>query len=159
MGDFKGGLIVSNHTGYVDILVHAAVLPIRFASKSSIRSWPLLGWFLRTGRPIWVDRSSPRKSKLVAQQFKDNMDHGLSLLVYPEGTSTDGESGILKFKSTPFAAAIDGDKPVLPTLIRYRKTPGWKTYRLVWGYDFTAAFMAFARLQRNPCYGDDYGAD
>ena len=132
---FKGGLVVSNHTGYVDILVHSAILPLRFASKSSIKRWPFLGWFIATGRPVWVDRLSPRKSKIAAQQFKDSMDNGVLLLVYPEGTSTNGKEGMLKFKSTPFASAVAGDNWILPTIIRYGETPDGKS--IAWYGDMT----------------------
>ena len=123
---FKEGLIISNHTGYVDILVHAAVWPLRFASKASIRKWPFIGWFIGTGRPIWVDRTSRQKSKIAAKQFKDSMENGILLLVYPEGTSTDGKAGMLKFKSTPFQAAVAGDNWILPTIIHYGDTPDGK---------------------------------
>jgi 1-acyl-sn-glycerol-3-phosphate acyltransferase len=135
LSSFKGGLVVSNHTGYVDILVQAAVLPIRFAPKSSIRHWPFIGWFIATGRPIWIDRSSRHKSKEVAKQFKDSMDNGVPILVYPEGTSTSGEKGILKFKSTPFEAAVHGDNWLLPTIIRYKETPDKKP--IAWYDDMT----------------------
>jgi len=132
---FEGGLIISNHTGYIDILVHSAVLPIRFASKSSIKHWPFLGWFIATGRPIWVDRFSPTKSKIAAKQFKDSMANGVLLLVYPEGTSTNGKEGMLKFKSTPFESAATGDNWILPTIIRYGETPDAKP--IAWYGDMT----------------------
>ena len=118
-----GGIVVSNHTGYVDILVHAGVWPIRFAAKSSIKYWPFIGWFIATGRPVWVDRTSPHKAKIAAQEFKDSMANGVLLLVYPEGTSTSGIDGILPLKSTPFAAAVEGDNWIQPTIIRYGDTP------------------------------------
>ncbi|MDD5697801.1 MAG: lysophospholipid acyltransferase family protein [Victivallaceae bacterium] len=135
IGNFKGGLVVSNHTGYVDPLVHAAILPIRFAPKESIRKWPVIGWFFNTGRPIWIDRSSPQKSKLVEQQFRDSMTNGVPLLVYPEGTSTDGKSGLLEFKSTPFAAVAESDNWLLPTILRYGDTPDGKP--IAWYGDVT----------------------
>ena len=50
------GVVVSNHLGYLDILVHASLLPLRFAAKSDIRCWPLLGGYLALFRPIWIDR-------------------------------------------------------------------------------------------------------
>lgn len=120
---FEGGLVISNHTGYIDILVHAAVFPIRFAAKSSIRRWPFLGWFIATGRPIWIDRLSPSKSKIAAKKFTDSMDNGVLLLVYPEGTSTSGRDGMLEFKSTPFASAVAGNNWILPTIVSYEETP------------------------------------
>ncbi|MDD5729411.1 MAG: lysophospholipid acyltransferase family protein, partial [Victivallales bacterium] len=124
--NFKGGPVVSNHTGYVDTLVHAAIWPIRFAPKESILRWPVIGWFIGTGRPIWIDRSSPRKSQEVLREFRESMAHDVPLLVYPEGTSTSGRDGILKFKSTPFEAVAKGNETLLPTLIRYGDTPDGK---------------------------------
>ncbi len=114
------GLIVSNHMGYLDILVHASLFPIRFASKIQVRKWPLLGWYLSVSRSIWVDRSSKQKSKQTLGEFKDTMFHGISLLVYPEGTSSSGEQGMLPFKSTPFESVIGTELPILPIITRYK---------------------------------------
>jgi len=119
---FKGGMIVSNHMGYLDILVHAAIFPIRFTPKADIRKWPLMGWYLGISRPIWVDRGSRHKSAEVYQQILDTMKHGIPLLVYPEGTSTDGEKGIKTFKSTPFEAIAASDYPILPIITHYSST-------------------------------------
>lgn len=118
---FKGGMIVSNHMGYLDILVHASIFPIRFTPKSEIRNWPGLGWYLGISRPIWIDRSSRQKSIDVIKQFQDTMKHGIPLLVYPEGTSTDGESGIRTFKSSPFEAVAESDYPILPIVTCYKR--------------------------------------
>ena len=46
------------------------------------------------------------------------LQHGINMLVYPEGTSSSGD-GILPFKSTPFEAAVTAGAPVLPVLTRY----------------------------------------
>jgi 1-acyl-sn-glycerol-3-phosphate acyltransferase len=51
------------------------------------------------------------------------MDNGVPILVYPEGTSTSGENGMLKFKSTPFEAVVHGDNWLLPNIIRYKESP------------------------------------
>lgn len=121
-GAFKGGLIISNHVGMLDIPIHAAIFPIRFAARGDLRHWPIVGWYLRVSRSIWVDRNSRHKSLQVAEQFKQTMAHGIPLLVYPEGTSSSGDSGILPFKSTPFEAAINGNFPILPVLSFFRET-------------------------------------
>lgn len=119
---FKGGMIVSNHMGYLDILVHATIFPIRFTPKSDIKNWPGLGWYLGISRPIWVDRGSKQNSRGVLKQILDTMEHGIPLIIYPEGTSTDGENGILAFKSTPFEAIAGSDYPILPIITYYRGT-------------------------------------
>ncbi len=115
-GAFPGGLLVSNHQGYLDVLTHAAIFPIRFAPKSDMHKWPLLGPFVAQSHPIWIDRDSRQKSKEAADEMIETLRHKINLLVYPEGTSTDGEHGILPFKSTPFEAAVDAGCHIQPLL-------------------------------------------
>ena len=62
----------------------------------------------------------PRAAKIQPfQQIMATMKHGIPLLVYPEGTSTDGEHGIKAFKSTPFEAVAASDLPILPIVTYY----------------------------------------
>ncbi len=117
-------LVVSNHLGYVDVVVHGALTGLRFAPKKEIRSWPLIGSFVGLSRPVWIDRSSRTKSAETLRAFEETLAHGIALIVYPEGTSTDGKHGILPFKSTPFEAAIAGNHPILPLLTSYEDLDG-----------------------------------
>jgi len=130
ISQFRGGLIVSNHQGYLDIFSHASVFPIRFAPKSDIRSWPLLGWYLGISRPIWVNRTSRQKSSDLLHQFCETMEHHIPLIIYPEGTSTDGKHGILPFKSTPFEAIATTNLPLLPIITVYDDPPDGRS--LAW---------------------------
>ncbi len=118
---FKGGLIISNHVGLLDIPIHASIFPIRFAARGDLRHWPLFGWYLRVSRAVWIDRSSTQKSRQVAEQFRQTMEHEIPLLVYPEGTSSSGKKGLLPFKSTPFEATTKGNFPILPILSFFRE--------------------------------------
>ncbi|MDD3118282.1 MAG: lysophospholipid acyltransferase family protein [Victivallales bacterium] len=124
---FRGGLIVSNHQGYLDIITHAAVFPLRFSPKSDIRSWPFLGWYLGISRPVWVDRSNKQKSKELLEEFIATMEHHIPLIIYPEGTSSDGRSGLLPFKSTPFAAIAETNLPIMPIITVFGPMPDGKT--------------------------------
>lgn len=119
----EGGLIVANHQGYLDIIIHAAIFPLRFTPKSDIRSWPFLGWYLGISRPIWIDRGNKQKSKDLLREFVDTMSNRIPLIIYPEGTSTDGLSGILPFKSTPFAAIAETSLPIRPVITVFHPTP------------------------------------
>lgn len=114
-----GFLVVSNHLGYLDIPAHGSVFNLRFAPKAEIRKWPFFGWLTALGCPVWIDRKNPRMSARYAEEFKATMEHGISMIVYPEGTSTDGKHGLLPFKSTPFAAALQSRTAILPTLLFY----------------------------------------
>ena len=131
----SGGLLVSNHLSYVDIVTHGSTLPVRYSPKSDIAKWPVLGWYLALSRPIWVNRRSKQAAKRALEDFAETMKHGMYLIVYPEGTSTDGKNGILPFKSTSFEAAIASNAPIIPIITRYRQAPGQPT--ICWYGDMT----------------------
>jgi 1-acyl-sn-glycerol-3-phosphate acyltransferase len=133
--DVETGLVVSNHLGYVDILVHGAVFPLRFTSTTAIAKWPVLGQIIALAHPVLVDRVSKPAARKALRDFAKTMKRGMYLIVYPEGTSTDGRNGILPFKSTSFEAATYGDLPIIPVLTRYRDVPGGST--VCWYGDMT----------------------
>jgi 1-acyl-sn-glycerol-3-phosphate acyltransferase len=67
----NGALVVSNHLGVLDILVHSSLFGFRFAPKSDIRSWPFLGAYVGLTYPIWVDRGSKARSQELLAEFHD----------------------------------------------------------------------------------------
>ena len=123
-GDISSGLVVSNHLGYIDIITHGTIFPLRFTPKKEVVSWPLVGGIVSSSNPVIIDRTSKAASKNTLRNFIKTMRQGMYLIVYPEGTSTDGKRGIAPFKSTPFEAAILGKLPILPVLTRYRGPSG-----------------------------------
>lgn len=118
-----GGLIVSNHMGYVDVFVHAAVFGLRFSPKVEVKSWPVLGWYTGLAHPIWIDRSSRLKAQKSLEEFRESLEHRIPLIVYPEGTSTDGTK-VLPFKSSLFEVILEGDFAIQPILTLYRVPEG-----------------------------------
>ncbi len=130
-----GGLVVSNHLSYLDIITYGSILPLRYTPKLEIAEWPVLGWYIGLSRPIWTNRKSKQASKKILRDFAKTMNRGMYLIVYPEGTSTDGKNGILPFKSTPFEAAITKNTQILPVLIRYNERMGDPT--VCWYGDMT----------------------
>ena len=124
MPDASSGLVVSNHLGYLDIIVHASLFPLRFAPSTDVAKIPIVGGVAFMSNAIFVDRKSAPAAKKAVRAFAKTMNRGMYLIVYPEGTSTDGQSGILPFKSTPFDAAAGSEVPILPILTRYQKKTG-----------------------------------
>jgi 1-acyl-sn-glycerol-3-phosphate acyltransferase len=143
---FTGGLVVSNHLSYLDIITHGSVLPLRYSPKADIAKWPILGPYIGLSRPIWTDRESRRSSIKTLRAFAKTMKHGMHLIVYPEGTSTDGRRGILPFKSTSFEAAIIGNAPILPVLINYKEASG--SQPICWYGDMTLLPHVWGLLRR-----------
>ena len=117
--DFKGGLIAANHQGVLDILVLASVFRIRFAPKAEMRNWPVIGAMTQCNKPVWIDRSTPRKARFSAEAMCKTMQSGQAMMVFPEGTTSNGQNGLLPFKSTAFQAAIDSGSKILPVIIEY----------------------------------------
>lgn len=120
----KGVLLVSNHLGYLDIVVHASFMGVRFAPKQEIRTWPILGPYLGLSQPVWIDRKNRAKSQETLLEFEKTLELEVPLIVYPEGTSTDGLHGLLPFKSTPFEAAIKNNRPIQPMITMYTVPKG-----------------------------------
>jgi 1-acyl-sn-glycerol-3-phosphate acyltransferase len=76
---------------------------------------------LGLSRPVWIDRQSKQKSLDAVNHFRETLIHGIPLVVYPEGTTSPGCSGILPFKSTPFGAVATSEHKfeILPVLTIY----------------------------------------
>lgn len=94
-------LIVSNHLSYLDILVLGAAAPAIFTPKSDIARWPIIGHLTRFSGAVFIERKA-RGVKEQLHQIQAALASGLSVILFGEGTSSDGLR-ILPFKSTLFA--------------------------------------------------------
>lgn len=111
--------IVGNHLSYLDIILVGCKKPGLFVAKKEVRSWPLLGQLAWLGGTIFVDRSKRGKAdRPYIGQIANYLKQGLTILVFPEGTSTEGDS-VLPFKKTIFSSPILGETPVLPLTVKY----------------------------------------
>jgi len=100
----KGGvLLTANHTGWIDIPVLSAVAPVSFVAKQEVNRWPFFGTLARLQRTVFV-----RRERSKALEDRDNIRRRLSdgdaLVLFPEGTSSDGNR-VLPFKSSLLSAA------------------------------------------------------
>lgn len=100
-------LVVSNHLGYLDVAVLAAVLPVSFVAKSEVSGWPLIGFFARSTGTLFVTREDRLGAPEFIDRLRARLSGGENMLLFPEGTSSRGET-ILPFRSTPFCAASAG---------------------------------------------------
>lgn len=119
-------LFVCNHTSYLDISVLGAVLPASFVAKAEVRSWPLFGLLARLQRTVFVERKASRTAQHRDEMVR-RLEMGDNLILFPEGTSNDGNR-VLPFKSGFFGAAeieING-KPltVQPVSVSYTHLDG-----------------------------------
>lgn len=95
------GLIVANHLSYLDIVALSAALPCVFVSKMEVAGWPLFGSFGRRSGTLFLDRARRGDVGEVTAQMRGVLAAGLPLVLFPEGTSTSGDT-VLPFKTSLF---------------------------------------------------------
>lgn len=151
--------LVSNHLGYMDIVLLATKIHGAFIAKSELGSWPIAGHVIATAGNIFVDRGRRRDVLRVMDLVGQRLDQGLGVVLFPEGTSGKGDA-ILPFKPSllNFAAKREypvhyvsvsystmdsetsaqdlicwwGDAPLTPHVLRLLRLPGFHA-RLVFG--------------------------
>src|SRR6266540_4516663 len=70
------GLLVSNHLGYLDILVLGAITPAVFVAKHEVRSWPAFGWFARLAGTVFVRRERRTDAARATAEIKQALNNG-----------------------------------------------------------------------------------
>lgn len=118
-------LFVSNHISYIDIIAFGSVLEASFIAKAEIRDWPLFGLLARLQRTLFVERRSKHAAK-QRDEIGQRLDAGDNLILFPEGTSYDGQQ-ILPFKSALFSVAESADGPpitIQPVSVAYTHLDG-----------------------------------
>ena len=131
-GQDAAGLIVSNHLTYLDILMYSAARPCLFVAKSEVRRWPLLGTLAKLGGTIFVDRGRSLQAAEANRKIEQGLRDGLAVLVFPEGTSTDGRE-VLPFRSPLFEPAIRAGASVTAAAIRYHADDAAEDQVTYWG--------------------------
>jgi 1-acyl-sn-glycerol-3-phosphate acyltransferase len=126
------GLTVSNHLTYLDILVYGAVRPFLFVAKSEVRRWPLLGTLASLGGTIFVDRDRGLQVADATLEIEQALRDGISVLLFPEGTSSDGSS-VLPFRSPLFDPAIRAGASVTAAAVRYHAADATEDQVTYWG--------------------------
>ncbi len=116
-------LLVANHVSWIDIIAIGAVVPCQFIAKRDVRSWPIFGPLSRLIRTCFVDRERRNGVSPVRREMTDRWTAGDILVLFPEGTSTDG-SDVLPFKSALFPGADSGTPPVQPLTLSYGDRQG-----------------------------------
>ena len=117
------GLIVSNHLSYLDIFVFGATMPCVFVSKSEVRTWPIFGALTTMAGTVYVDRKRRGDTKNANEGIRRALKQGLRVVIFPEGTSSDG-SQVLPFYPSLFEPAAECDAPITAAHIGYKLGDG-----------------------------------
>jgi len=132
------GLLVCNHLSYLDILVLSALAPCLFVAKRELKDWPALGWFAKKAGTVFVYRELRSQAAQTVDKIETALRMGTLVVLFPEGTSSGGES-ILPFKSSLLEPAARQTHPLAAGFLRYDLNDGdvseevcyWKDMTLV----------------------------
>lgn len=97
-------LLASNHVSWKDILVLGSVADVVYIAKSEVRGWPVFGILARLQATIFVEREQRRKTGDQVDEIARRMTDGEIVVLFPEGTTSDGNR-LLEIKTSLFGAA------------------------------------------------------
>ncbi len=119
------GVLMSNHRSYIDIVLIPSKVPYVIVAKKQVKAWPIIGQAAVAIRTIFVDRDSAESRRKTRESIKQRLESGLSVLIYPEGTTFEGP-GILAFKPGIFRHCADAGFSVIPVAIEFEdKAMAW----------------------------------
>lgn len=94
-----------------------SIAPVAFVSKADVKSWPLVGWMVTAGATLYLPRGENQAS-WIAGEISRRLGEGRSIVIFPEGTTTDG-SRVRSFFPRLFAGAVEAGATIQPVAISY----------------------------------------
>jgi 1-acyl-sn-glycerol-3-phosphate acyltransferase len=147
----KGGVaefpafIVCNHVSWLDIIVLGQFVPGCFAAKSDIADWPVIGYLSRQAGTVFIRRGDKKQilqnTEMMAWQLRQNVN----ILVFPEGTTTDGGE-VLEFHASLFQPALLTKAAIQPAALRYVNAAE-KTAPFIGDDEFVSHLMKMLALE------------
>lgn len=113
---------LGNHLSYLDIQALGSVLLGSFVAKKELASWPFFGWMARMQRTVFISRD-PRDAAKATNTLEKRMQEGLPLIIFPEGTSSNGTS-IYPFKSSFFEIFLNKNIKIQPFTLSLLEVDG-----------------------------------
>ena len=137
-------LWVSNHISWLDILVLSAEQPLVFLSKREVGNWPIVGTLARAVGTQFIDRGAGQTAQ-VNDQISQCLREGISVIIFPEGTTTDGTT-CRRFYPQLFHAPLLSLSPVQPVTLRYGSAAGEPDTRVAFIDDMALQTHLWERL-------------
>lgn len=117
---------VANHISWIDILSLAGASGTAFVAKAELEKAPIVGWLAAMNRTVFVKREHRMGVAEQINALKEALADNWSVTVFPEGTTTDGQS-LLPFK-TSMLSVLEPPPPgvlVQPVLLDYGPVAEW----------------------------------
>jgi 1-acyl-sn-glycerol-3-phosphate acyltransferase len=125
------GLVVANHLSIIDVLILSADMPCFFVAKIEVGGLSYFGKAARACGTIFLDRSSLESAVSVADQMIERFKLKIPVLLFPEGTSTDGVQ-LLPFHPRLIDPATSTGTQITTATVRYVLKGGRPEKELCW---------------------------
>jgi 1-acyl-sn-glycerol-3-phosphate acyltransferase len=113
---------IGNHVSYFDVQAVGGIIEGTFIAKKDIESWPFFGLMGKMGQTIYMSRN-PADAAREGQMFEERLKEPSPIIIFPEGTSSNGES-ILPFKSSLFQMFLNKNIIIQPFTISIMEVEG-----------------------------------
>ncbi len=116
--NLENAVVVCNHNSLLDIPVSFPFLPRanKTIAKKSLSKVPIFGWIYSIGT-VLVDRNNSKSRQASYDKMKYVLNHGLDMLIYPEGTRNITDAPLKSFYDGAFKLAIETQKPIVPVVL------------------------------------------
>jgi len=111
-------LVVANHRSTVDILLMLHLFGGNLLARGDMAKWPAIGVMARRAGTLFVDRADPSSGAAAVQRMRDRLRRGITVSVFPEGTTFPGDD-VREFQAGAFIAVAREKGSVTPVGIAY----------------------------------------
>jgi len=153
--------LVSNHLGYLDVIVLASQVRCVFLAKSEVAGWPAIGTICRAVDTIFIDREIKRDIPRAMGRIRRVVDTGRGVVIFPEGSSTKGDT-VMRFRPSLLEAAASAGHPVSYAALSYRTPAGSAPAHLAvcwWGemrfLSHLMGLLAVPRIHASLSFGEE----
>ena len=125
-------LYVCNHVSYLDIELLGGLIPGSFVAKAEVATWPFFSTLAKAQRTIFVERRSSKTSTSRDEMMR-RLNTGDNLMLFPEGTSSDGTPIWVSISGEPIFDAegrFTGYRGIARNITQRKKAEGEADYRV-----------------------------
>jgi len=116
-------LFVANHISWLDIPGLISIISAVFVAKQEVAEWPLFGGMAARSGTLFLRRGDTEASTMTADQMTWSLMQKNSVIVFPEGGSSSGQT-VQHFHARLFQAAIRARCEVQAVAITYPHADG-----------------------------------
>ena len=114
------GFIFPNHYSALDVIILAALTPVRFLSKAEIRTMPFIGWIAVAIDTVFVQREE-KESRVQARNVLLDTPRYPPIALFPEGAILLNDEWLNPFRYGAFEIAQQSQTPYIPCALRYEQ--------------------------------------